>query len=806
MAHQPSNRSHTITIVSFHTTREFTEGTDKATIWQDSYEEEAAQFSNEALTGASSAFLKSGMQHTNYDMSTCPISPNSKHSADSKNVGVDETLARSHRMSLTFCAAATTSANDEDDDNDVENDMDIETLPSVRVAAEHNDLEIDDDVYDDVASFNRSLDQLSFDNDCLMSDDDNNDDAAPAANVVQSRQPKGTPIIVRFPTKSPTNQTQFLGDTMNLTSAAPMRRSQRIQQNQTLKSPSQPHHQHSQHELTAAMDITSGHHNVPTIENPTTTSSRKSLHNLTSGMDFTRIPIPTTATATPTQTTAISIDNNQSVDMDCSRDSSANRHRPHDSTATTQRTKPPVSVLRQLFSRRMSQTLIAPDSDSDMIISDPSVAPSENQFEDNTDQLILRTSLMEMTVGTPAANFSVFVDDESLPRDLFSSTRIGTQDQTFHALQQQRRSVIQRHNRTNAPADRATMAMAANAPPTTEEQQRNVDRERFDRTMQHAALHDADGLLADISGVLVLMTASGDESPATATATSTTTSTKTNDIRTSMPPQCDASSSMGLFRCTDDDNDNDNDSVTSSAVAGDNTSDLCRLDAEQICNVATASKNGRPTRKSDPKRRLSTLAAANLHFSRLNNHADLTLFDRTMTDDDGVAEEDESNGQQPVRATPSPDVVRVSSGGLVAAAEAAAEATRSARRCSIGTPVETEESLCRRCVDCHKRSVEQQTRAQRQRTTAVQLSPLGSMSSLLEAAGGAADEADDESLHIDYGGYDELSRYASAEEVFEVFRQRTERLSREREQQRMQISLNVPSPGYIRLLDNMLDV
>lgn len=641
--------------------REFTAGTDKATIWHESYEEEAACCSNEPLPGASSISV---FQQTAHEptAATAASTTADKHTASIR-------LEDDH-MSLTCVEHGSAE-------------------PQPLVNPSHLAIGADDDDCDkennDVLRFNRSLDQLNFDNETLFGDD---------------------PVAERPPSNRTTCQPEAMrvDDTMSI----------------TLRQPTS---------ASAAVVFSVNHPN------------RTQLYSGSSAMDFTQIDAPT-------QQQQPSIQQHSGSDMDCSETDPA----PAAPVRRRSSSGPAVSVRQEVLTRRLRQSvygavdmdkttapqprpvrheLLSPivgGSGTEMDISDRrSPLPSQqNQSLLST----RRQSLMELTQFSPSGNCSIVIDESLLmSRDLFSSTKItGAPDANWSDVHEDsgadaqppatqppnrtRMSVIQRHT-TQVPE-----------PKPERQPQQHSDEQRFNRTV-----NALDGERLDDISAGSMEFADSD-------------SCVTNKLK----PFAGRSASLagtGSFEMTGDSNTN-------------TTDDLCNLNAEQICKVAP-----KPTASGPPPH--SSPAETNLHFSRLNNLADLTMFDRTASD----------------------------AGQL------------SIRRCSIGTPAQTEETLCRRCAGCQRAGSAEPVRP-------AQLAPLGPLTGVLDrrdlGGTGVAGDAAPRPLHVDYSGCEQLAKYADATEVFDSFRQRMQQMRSRYELERMQISSNVPSPGFLFLLNNKLDV
>lgn len=431
--------------------------------------------------------------------------------------------------------------------------------------------------------------------------------------------------------------------------------------------------------------------------------------------------------------------------------------------APSRRRSSAASVKREMFERHLQQSVYASvdmdnasistsTSNSNMDISGGRQSPLPAGTGTNTEprptaNRTHRQSLMDMTAGV---NCSIYIDESLvvMSRDLLSSTRIAGADpnwsdvETTQPVQHpvpagQRVSVIQRH--TTFGSGRLSLQQ-----PQSLHDQHATDRQRFDRTV-HALTSGPE--LDQLSAVTLEFASSelsADKSPPVS-------------VRVGLHQVSSASLvGAGTFELTGDSSGNVN-----------TTDDLCNLNAEQICRAAA---------KPPTAATYTTAPAdepANLHFSRLNNHADLTMFDRTASDDSSL------------------------------------------RRCSVGTPTQTEETLCRRCAGCRNVIRLSEASAAPERTAKPPVVPLGPLTGMVErselAAGSGSGDGEQPTgaarrLHIDYSDCERLAQYADATEVFANYRQRMQLVRHQYEVERLQISSNLPSPGELFLRNNQLDM
>lgn len=224
----------------------------------------------------------------------------------------------------------------------------------------------------------------------------------------------------------------------------------------------------------------------------------------------------------------------------------------------------------------------------------------------------------------------------------------------------------------------------------------------------------------------------------------------------------EASSSMRLFRTNSCDN------------PVNTTEELCNLNAEDLCNAElkfvpfenqkielnTCPPNYQPDTSLRSTRRSERLRSVSMRLSDLQQHINVTL-------------------------SPYEDDVKEASDSLVSElkVDPPDEDERPIRkRCSIGTPDETEADLCRQCAGCKNRR---------------SLTPLGHLPPLLDRIPFVDD---DRLLPLDFSDYDRLRMYASLEDVLSVSAAKTSAL--ESRESRKKVSFNVPSPGPLFLLNN----
>lgn len=833
--------------------REFYEGTDKATIWQDSYEEEAAHGSNEPLPGAS-AFMKSGTMTTTHleTTATAAVVPLALQKG-----GADEE-ADSKEMSLTFIengavdAATAVGSGWSQSCLMIGDDMEVnETNANGYVKPEPPE----EENYDDVQSFNRSLDRLSFDNESL----DDDDMPSPSKAKVNMNRTKflhsadsisfdsstasgmsmdaevmdAVPLVV---SKSRANRTKYGaddGETMNLTTAAfKAKRGQGHGNDVADMSPDGVRFPTTSSRLSVyrevPMDVTVA---VKLSPSRIPVANAKRLHqtichgrdetggsldftrldtaepaNKQHAMDLTQMPVPKmqkladkrrvtvhggvddslnlthipAARSNRNESPAIAATDEHGSDMDWSGPEAA------ENRAAARATRP-ASVLRQLQMADVNARRKSAESGS------------ADRATTTTARFARQSLAMNMTQGAMVRDISLYIDESLLmPRDLLSSTKIhGSAMSSLSGMEMSDAAASRAHeSELRVAPERAAVAKAT--PSSTPPAAAVVHRKSVIR--RHTS---SDHLQAAVVTNPSPLPSPPPAQPIDSPADPTTQRSDQQQLRNHLDhidqqrfdrtlhainDECqsgisdsasgdliaDNDSSMGLFRSAPLPRKLSTASTTttsSSALSSSHTTaELCNL-------IEPPSADATPAAASTSKRRFSCL---NQYF----NLTDIAL----VADDCGTP----TPPAQPLDTT----FERPESPG--------------GRRCSIGTPAETEATLCRCCAKCRRRESDANDAAPAVRAAAAApASPLGSMASLLPRA---VVEATDEDSSVTaalqpphYEAYELISQYASTDEVFASYRKRMEHMMREREERRMRISHNVPSPGWVALTNNVLD-
>lgn len=229
----------------------------------------------------------------------------------------------------------------------------------------------------------------------------------------------------------------------------------------------------------------------------------------------------------------------------------------------------------------------------------------------------------------------------------------------------------------------------------------------------------------------------------------------------------EASSSMRLFRT--------NSSNTTEELCNLNAEELCKVDIKSgaTCDLRVDSRQGNATTMAEGKavgkqRKSERLRNASMRMSDLAKHINVTLS--TSNDDDDHETDDKDLLKSDLKVESSEE-----------------QRPKGRRRCSIGTPDESAADLCRQCAGCLQRR---------------SLTPLGHIPLQLERFPFVEAKR---RLTLDTGDYDRLSMYASLDDVLSYHDAQNEAMQMRR-LARTGISLNVPSPGPIFLLNNLLEV